>query len=250
LKQWKRHLLEYQSFLKELAREGEAQLRFGRKTVVASDVAEQFYCEKKVEMQYLHGEIETEAKNIGTEAHNKLLEDTIAVKQEQLWKKIYGAKTVLARECIFFAKVGKVVLAGKPDLILFRNGLPLVVIEHKFSKKLIGYETYHVQARMYGLLLSSIGFDTKSLLYAIVVADPDARFDNNLKKNVLQAIDKNGLKEGTLKLDNARVFLCKYNGNEAQSNLDWAVKFWKLEREALATRNLNKCKTCEYFEKC
>lgn len=41
-------------------------LRFNRSTICASDIAGQYYCEKKVEMEYIHGKIETKAKTIGS----------------------------------------------------------------------------------------------------------------------------------------------------------------------------------------
>lgn len=247
---WEQHLAEYLSFLRELAEAREGKLKFGRNVIAASDIAEQFYCEKKVEMQYLHGDIETEAKIAGSEAHGKLLEDAVQVKGEELWRKIYGRHPVLALETLFFARRGDIIMAGKPDSILFRNGLPLVVLEHKFSRKPVAYETHHIQARIYGLLLNSLGFDTRLLFYAIVVAEPAAKSDRNLKKRVLEAIEKNGPREAVLELDNARVFLCKYNQEDAERDLKWAVKFWKQEREAIPTQNTNKCKACEYFEKC
>ena len=230
---WEQHLAWYLSFLKEIAEAKEGSLKFGRKALAASDIAEQFFCEKKVEMQHLHGEIETEAKIIGNEAHGKLLEDAVQVKREELWQKIYGRNPVLAMESLFFAKFNDIIVAGKPDSILFRNGLPLVVLEHKFSRTPIAYETHHVQARIYGLLLNNIGFDTSQLFYAIIVADPAARSDNHLNRKVLEAINKNGPKEGILELDNARVFLCKYHHGDAEKNLNWAAKFWKQEREAI-----------------
>jgi hypothetical protein len=88
--EWKAQLESFDSLLKELKqnREQGSRLRFGRSVIVASDIAEQFYCEKKVEMEYLHGEVETEAKNIGTEAHENLTEDSVKVKREQLWQDI------------------------------------------------------------------------------------------------------------------------------------------------------------------
>ena len=247
---WEQHLADYLLFLKELAKTSEGKLKFGRKVVAASDIAEQFFCEKKVEMQYLHGEIETEAKIIGNEAHSKLLEDAVKVKREEMWRRIYGKNPVVALETLFFAKHDNIVVAGKPDSILFRNGFPLVVLEHKFSGKLVAYKTHHVQVRMYGLLLNNMGFDTRHLFYAIIVANPAAGSDGKLKKKVLEAINKNGPKEGTLELDNARVYLCKYNQEDAEKDLNWALKFWRQERDAMPTQNPNKCKTCEYFEKC
>jgi len=137
LDKWEQHLEKYLSFLKELTETREGNLKFGRGVVAASEVAEQFFCEKKVEMRYLYGEIETEAKVVGTEAHGKLLEDAVHVRREELWQRIYGRDPILALEALFFAKFNDVVVAGKPDSILFRNGLPLVVLEYKFSKKLV-----------------------------------------------------------------------------------------------------------------
>ena len=71
---WKAQLENLNSLFEELRRNRElgCELRFGRSVIVASDIAEQFYCERKLEMGYLHGEVKTEAKAIGTEAHEKL----------------------------------------------------------------------------------------------------------------------------------------------------------------------------------
>jgi hypothetical protein len=65
LSKWERQLRDYYSLIEIITNEREknkGSLRFGRFFVIASDIAEQYFCEKKVEMQYLHGEIEAEAK--------------------------------------------------------------------------------------------------------------------------------------------------------------------------------------------
>ena len=175
---WNVQLENFNSLLKELNQSGQersGKLRFHRSMVIASDVASQFYCEKKVEMQFLHGEVETEAKNFGTAAHGNLTEDSVKVKRAELWRKIYGDKPVLALEMFLLAKYGDVLLAGKPDSVLFACGFPLVVFEYKFSQSNIAYPSYHVQAQTYGVLLENMGFDTSRLFYAIVVADPKTR---------------------------------------------------------------------------
>ena len=250
MKKWEQHLKKYLSFLRELSEVNESNLRFGQRAVTASDIAQQFYCEKKIEMKHLHGEVETEAKTVGTQAHESLLKDAVLVKRAELWQKIYAKSPVLARETLFLAKHKDIVVVGKPDAILFRDGLPLVVFEHKFSKRLVAYETHQVQARTYGLLLNNMGFDTSSLFYAIVVAQPITRSDETLKSRVVEAITKNGFKEGIVELDNARIFLCKYNHENAEKDLDWASKFWRMEREAIPAENPNKCRVCEYLDQC
>jgi CRISPR/Cas system-associated exonuclease Cas4 (RecB family) len=249
---WKQQLKSFDTLLKELgqSREEGDRYRFGRSVVVASDIAEQFYCEKKVEMEYLHGEVETEAKNIGTEAHENLTEGSVRVKREELWQKIYGAKPVQALEMFLLARHGDVVLGGKPDSVLFMRGFPLVVFEYKFSRSGVDYRSYHVQAQTYGVLLGNMGFDTSRLFYAIVVADPKTRGSRELRQNVVHAVAANGAKEGVLSVDGAKVYVCKFNRLQAEKDLAWALEFWNLHREAESTSNQNKCSRCEYQTHC
>lgn len=184
---WKAQLERFDSLLKALSRKQDenGKLRFNRSFVIASDIASQYYCEKKVEMQYLPGEVETESKNIGTEAHEKLTENSLKVKREELWRKIYGPQPVFALEMFLLAKYNDVLLAGKPDSVLFSHGLPLVVFEYKFSRSSVAYPSYHVQAQTYGVLLENMGFDTSRLFYAIVVADPKTKGSRELRQNVV-----------------------------------------------------------------
>jgi len=250
---WKKQLEKYNSLLEQIAQrkeKNEGILRFNRCTIRASDVAGQYYCEKKIEMEYLYGEVETETKNQGTEAHENLLEGSEAVDQEDIWKAIYGKKPVLALEWLLLAEYKDIILIGQPDSVLFENGFPLVVFEYKFSRSKRAYPSYHVQAGFYGLLLKSIGFDTGRLFYAIVVADRRARDDPSLKDNVFEAVMKNGLKRAILHIENAVVYLNKFDEQEAQSSLEWAIQFWKGQREATSTTNPNKCRICEYQEEC
>lgn len=250
--EWKAQLGCFDSLLRELKqnREQDGRLRFGRSVVVASDIAEQFYCEKKVEMEFLHGEIETEAKNIGTEAHMKLAEDSVKVKRDELWRKIYGIKPVFALEILLLAKYNNVILAGKPDSVLFTRGFPLIVFEYKFSRSIVAYPSYHVQAQTYGVLLGNMGFDTSRLFYAIVVADPKTKGSRKLKRNVIHTVISKNPKEATHSIDDAKIYFCKFNRINAEKNLTWAFQFWSKNREAEPTSNQNKCAKCEYQTKC
>jgi len=250
--EWKARLLYFDSLLNELRKSVEigGKLRFNRSAIVASDIAGQFYCEKKVEMQYLHGEVETGAKNMGTEAHEKLTEDSVKVKREQLWQDIYGDEPILALEMFLLAKYGDVLLAGKPDSVLFAHGFPLVVFEYKFSRSGIAYPSYHVQAQTYGVLLENMGFDTSRLFYALVVADPKTRGSRKLRQNVMRTIMGNSPTEATHSVDDAKIYFCKFNRTHAEKDLDWALEFWSKNREAESTSNQNKCAKCEYQTYC
>lgn len=171
-------------------------------------------------MQYQHGEIETEAKTIGTEAHEKLLQDSVKIKRRELWQKIHGKKPVFALEMFLLAKHGDVVLADRPDSILFQNGSPLIVFEYKFTKGGVAYRTHHVQASTYGILLRNMGFDTSRLFYAIVLADPKARHDRELKRKVVDSVVKSGPKETVLNIENAGIHFHKFNQTDAEKDLD------------------------------
>lgn len=251
--EWKTQLERFDSLLGELNQGNQRQekkLRFNRSFVIASDIAGQYYCEKKIEMQYLHGKIETESKNMGAEAHEKLTEDSIKVKREDLWQKIYGAKPVFALEMFLLANYRGILLAGKPDSVLFRGGFPLVVFEYKFSKSSEAYPSYHVQAQTYGVLLENMGFDTSRLFYAIVVADPKTKGSRELRKKVVQTIISNGPKETVHSINNAKIYQVKFNRVNAEKDLAWALEFWIKNREAQPTSNQNKCARCEYQAKC
>ena len=253
MNRWKQQIEEYDSLFRQILQKKEnnqGDLRFNRSTIRASDVAGQYYCEKKIEMQYLYGKIETKTKTQGTEAHENLLEGSEAVDREDLWNAIYGKEPVLALEWLLLANYKDLILVGKPDSILFEDGFPLVIFEYKFSRSKRAYPSYHVQAGFYGILLKNIGFNTEKLYYAIVVADRRARDDPKLKENVFNAIMKNGLKKTILPIENAVIYLKKFDEQEAESSLDWAIQFWKNQREAIPTSNPYKCRSCEYKEEC
>jgi CRISPR/Cas system-associated exonuclease Cas4 (RecB family) len=250
---WERQLGVYHSLLEELTNErekSEGKLRFCRPFIIASDVAQEYFCEKKVEMQYLHGDVETAEKTVGTEAHEKLLADSVEIRERDLWRKIYGKRPLFVLEMPLLARHKDVILAGRPDSVLFRNGYPIIVFEYKFSKSTTVYVTHHVQARTYGILLNKMGFDTSRLFYAVVIVDPKARHDKNLKRKVVEAVVKNGPKEAVLNIENAAVHFHKFNHANAEKDLDWAIEFWNKTREPIMTSNPNKCRSCEYRVEC
>jgi len=95
--------------------------------------------------------------------------------------------------------------------VLFENGFPLVVFEYKFSRSKRAYPSHHVQAGFYGILLKNIGFNVEKLYYAIVVADRRAKGDPTLKERVFDALQKNGLKNAVIPIENAVIYLNKFD---------------------------------------
>ncbi len=146
---------------------------------------------------------------------------------------------------------GDLALAGKADGVLFKGGEPLVLLEYKFTRSKMAYPSYHVQASTYGLILENMGFNTSNLRYAIIVADPRNRGNTKLREEALEAIKVNdGSGEGVIRLDDAVVYVEKFDLAMAEQRLDWAIGYWLNRREAKRSENSHKCGCCEYHKEC
>jgi hypothetical protein len=42
----------------------------------------------------------------------------------------------------------------------------------------------------------------------------------------------------------------KFDLAETNNKIEWALQFWKSERDAVLTSHLGKCRKCEYSENC
>ena len=67
------HLGRYGALVKDLSAIEEGVLRFKSKLLAVSEIAAQYYCEKKVELRRIHGEEETPQIKEGKVAHDLLL---------------------------------------------------------------------------------------------------------------------------------------------------------------------------------
>jgi CRISPR/Cas system-associated exonuclease Cas4 (RecB family) len=238
--------------VKELAEGGTPGLRFGVKCIAVSDVAAQYYCEKKVEMAYTYGEIETLGMKKGEEAHEFLLKDAVKTDWRQILREIYSGKLVLIREMLLLGKHGDTILAGRCDAVLFFKNRPLLLFEHKFSSKRIPFSDHHVQARLYCYLLHLMGWDTSGLRYALIMAPLESRDDPQLRKTPSHVV--RALKEkkdvDKVVLGKASVYLNRFDLKKTVEELEWALDFWKQKREPIPTRKPAKCLSCEFRGKC
>ena len=236
--------------LRLLDAEHSERLKFNRLYVKASTIAEQFYCEKKVDMEHLHGRIETETKQQGSEGHETLQVGSLEEDRGEILRKIFSGEPIVVHEFPLLSVYRDVILAGQPDAILFKGGDPLVVFEYKFSNSPYPYKSYHAQARVYGRILDGAGFDTSDLFYAIAVSPRESRGDEGLFRRVIEAVNENGPGEASLMVGNAHVYLFEYNQPAAERDIDWALGYWRGARDASPVDNPAKCRSCEYREKC
>jgi len=235
-------------------RENLNPLRFNNKCIRVSDISDQYYCEKKVELAYLHGDIETEPKILGRDAHDKLIEDYEEITLKKKWKRIFSSPRLMLSESLFFAKYNGLFFMFRADRILFERGIPKILIEFKFSKYQRPFLSYRVQLQAEALLLKEIGFNTDELYYSIIIAPSDIERDSSFL-NQIPTIIYNQLpdhEEGVLHLNfgDINAYTYQFDVIEAKKKIKWAMEYWNNEREAVATDNKNKCKRCEYNDSC
>jgi hypothetical protein len=141
----------------------EKEYKHGRKFVIASDIAQQFYCEQKVENSYSIGEISTEAKEIGTMIHDEMIKME-KVERSQLINEIKSGKELIA-SFLLLGEIGGVTVVGKPDAILFVKQRPVMLIELKTTKGSVSklWPDQELQAQIYAYLLEQVGFDISKL---------------------------------------------------------------------------------------
>jgi len=243
-------LVRFDQLIREIAAKEESRLRFKANVLVVSEIAQQYYCEKKVEMNRTHGEEETFEMKLGKEAHELLLKETVKVKREELWRKIYSGKPVAAREMLLLGKHNGVIIAGVADAVVFYGGFPIFLFEHKFSNKQVPFIDHHVQAELYCYLLHLMGWDTSKLKYALVIAPPKCRDDKELRKissYVLQQPREEKLRV-KLQTGNANIYINGFDMRKTINELDWALGFWTQERPAKPTTKIGKCAACQQFK--
>ena len=231
------------------------RFRNGIKAIPASSIAEQLYCEMKIEHEYVNGEIETETKNEGTELHEKLLameEATI----EEIIKGIGTQKTFVASFPIA-AKFQGLSLVGIPDAVVFEKSVPKYVLELKTTAK--GdttriYDSQKAQALIYGLLLESIGFDCSNLDLVIVryrsTALSQKEKSKFLQRMVTSLLNKSYLNLAVKSRYEIVPHSLTYNKSNAVRVLNETRGYWLSERDPIPTTNPNKCKSCEFRDMC
>jgi hypothetical protein len=107
-----------------------------------------------------------------------------------------------------------------------------------------------VQANVYGKILEGMGFDVSNLCYVIAIISPSSRDESILFTNIVQAVMDSGPHEVTLDMDTSKVSVFTYRSARAEEDIDWALEYWRRKRDAIPTRNPNKCTRCEYTVSC
>ncbi len=244
-------LSKYLSVFKGLPPVGEGGLRFGESLVRISTIASQYYCEKKIELQYRYPRPPTVRMKQGAEGHELVTSEAAPLTREE------ALETALeVREkpvCLYEFNVGwknmGIPIIGKVDEAWFRGGNVDLIVERKFSNSPRIYNPYHIQARLYCLGLEKMGFKTDSTIYRIMVFNRSCYQCNKLVNGSCNIFNPE-IDEYECEQGKAIAFNYPYNKAEITDELNWAMEYWLKKREAVPTMNQAKCRVCDYKEIC
>lgn len=219
----------------------------------ASRIAEQYYCEQKVELGYVEGRVETELMQEGQELHQQL----IPMQKSSLKRIVRGIK----REPVFVASLpivaefSQLVLVGVPDAVVFVKGNPGFLIELKTTRGDTSrlWDDQIVQARVYGLILEQMGFDCSRLKLVIprVRRTRQTRsWKNTFLNSVIQDLLKTGRPSQPRKRKESTIHIMDYNRAHAVADVKWAESYWLSRRQPIPSGSAAKCGICEYGEVC
>lgn len=251
---WEPVLSNYTSLIQEIRENPKGNLKFDLPYIKVSDIKQQYYCEQQVELKKIHGEAESEQTKLGTDAHERLLEGSVSIKDEDAIRKIFTSKQSLTfREMRLVAKHKGVNILGQADYVHFDKGLPLLVLDYKFKQKVAVYDNELLQAGLYSYLLNKMGFDTSRLKYGVVAAD------STLKDNVKLIFLPNLIRtkypnqkyiDLTVASRQVAVVITEFSPEKVVKDLDWALPFWMKQRDAIPTKMKAKCNKCDFKDTC
>ena len=230
------------------------EFRHGTSFVAVSSIAEQFYCEYKIENEFALGEIPTENKYSGTILHDELL-PTERITGAQFAKLVSRKEPTLAVMRVW-GQVAGLKIVGTPDHIIWKEGRPLSLVELKTTRGDPAplWEDQENQTRIYGLLLDLMGLDCSKMKLAVV----------RLKSGVLSEEEKRAwilLVSGALLGGKTEEIEEKYKGTMkvhvlrhdralAARAVDAKAGYWLRAREPTSSTSVGRCKACEYNSAC
>lgn len=107
----------FYNLLGEVSGGRESILRFNVPYLSVSEISQQYYCERKVEMARVLGKIEKEHEIIGREAHEILQRDAEKTGKEAMFREIFSGEDIFCYEMLLLAIIGGIVIAGRPDVV-------------------------------------------------------------------------------------------------------------------------------------
>jgi len=244
---------DWKASLREELLTSETTFRHDLSFVPVSSIAGQYYCEVKVDHEYVRGEIPTEEKEVGTELHEEILAMK-RVRTDELIEHIEKAPRVTA-SFLLHGDVEKLRIVGIPDAVIFEKGAPRWLIELKTTRgdtsKL--WRDQALQVRLYGTLLETMGFDCSNLELVLARMKQDDPLEPDEKRKLLAEVIESLARHKTNEVEaryGMKVFVFPYASAEAKDAVMWAQGYWLGNRKPIPTKNESKCRACEYRDWC
>jgi hypothetical protein len=230
------------------------EFRHGAPFVSVSSLAEQYYCEYKVENEFAYGEVPTEAKERGTELHDELIPGVSVTADDfvGLVTKKEPSYAVLR----VWGSVGGLRMVGMPDHIVWSAGKPIWLVELKTTRGDPAplWEDQENQARVYGLLLDLMGLDCSRLRLAVVRVKAQELSEEERKLWLVEVSDalmagKAGELESR-KGGRMKVHEMVHDRRLAVRAVTAKAGYWTGAREPTSSTSAGKCRACEYSSVC
>ncbi|NPA99768.1 MAG: Dna2/Cas4 domain-containing protein [Crenarchaeota archaeon] len=228
-------------------------LKFDRRYLIVSEIAQQFYCEHKLELMYKEGKVETEEMRLGTLIHEEMFKGE-RLSTDELIDRILTFRRVVATFPLAVVYKNVPVL-GVPDAVIFDDGKPIALVELKTTRRWIGkvFTCEYVQAQLYSYMLRVNDLADK-MNVVIVKVSRDVELTDNIRRRLLNRalslIEKYGGSEVTVRGEKYSIHV--YDSDSAAFRyLDWALGYWLGTRGVyIPLDSRSRCRKCEYRHLC
>jgi len=231
-----------------------ARVKHNLPFVAVSNMAEQYYCEQKVENRYLTQPLPRLRKQEGSDLHEIILGARMTT--EEIISRIETFPTYIT-SFPTEAKYRGIVIAGRPDAIVFQRGEPRFLIELKTTSgnPVKMWRSQVVQAGVYGFLLEEMGFNCSNLQLAMVRLRRNDDAKAETKREFISTIASVLVRKRTKDLEriylgNVRCDCFPYERMSVLQELSWVLGYWLSERQPMIATNAAACSYCEFKETC
>ncbi len=228
-------------------------LRFDKKYLIVSEIAQQYYCEHKLELMYREGKVETEEMRLGTYIHEETFKGE-RLSTEELIEKILTFKRVVASFPLAIVYRGVPIL-GVPDAVIFNDSRPIALVELKTTRRWIGkvFTCEYVQAQLYSYMLQANEL-ADNINVIIVKVSRDIELTDLVRRKLLNRalllVEKYNGSEVVVRGEKYSIHVYE-NDTASFRYLDWALGYWLGTRGTYIPLDYrSRCRKCEYRHLC